>query len=163
MSLGTTLAADLEAEFTTFIVAEATKTAVVAAQRIAWIIDDYLVGGIVGGGSFTYASSVDYNLLILDPTTGTAAIAANKWATALEDYFSSATITLVTASAASLIYANVKSSLEASLLPIFQVNTNTSQQQANAIASAIQTAVGTVGATYTIGSTTTTEPSGAIS
>ena len=163
MALGTNLASELTTAFTTFTKTvggeEVQLTASEITANISDAIDNYLSGGVYALGAFTFSSSMVPADLLLNPVGGAVILAADKWSTALVNYFSSGTTTPnVGNEAEAIFYTQVKTTLNSSLLTIFADTTKTASVQAIAIASAIQTAVATVSATYTITSGPTVVP-----
>jgi len=163
MALGANLAADLESIFTTFEAVDMFGEPVVLTQEhyAAWIaaaIDAYLIDGVYAGGAFTFSSGMDSVDLIL-PTEGTVIDAADKWSTALENYFKNGTTTPAAGNEAeAVIYTSVKPTLEAALTTVFSNINNTAAQQAADIAFAIEFTVASISAIYTITSGPTTVP-----
>ena len=129
------------------------------ATEVATAIDDYLSGGIYAAGAFTFSSAMTPSDLLLPFSTGSVTSAADKWSTALENYFSGGSTTPAAGNEAEAIfYPAVKSTLDAALQVTFAVTSNTAAAQATSIAANIATAVATITATYTVTSGPTVVP-----
>lgn len=151
MALGTNLESDIRAAITN------SDNASDFSSKFSTAVNNYLSGAEYAEDSGTYTSTLPSNLFLL-PTAGTASLAATQIANGVQAYYGTGTVVAGIGSASqggvsvvqcTITATLVSSTLQPSLLAIFNSVAGTLEAKAGEIATAVTTAIATITTSHT--------------